>query len=150
MTFDSTGMLAVDPEAAAATMRFALHDAGLQPSAIDYVNANGTATQVNDVNETQAIKSVFGNHANELAISSTKSMHGHALGATSAIEAIACVRAINEAWMPPTIGLDVQDPNCDLDYVPNVGRPKDLEYVMSNSFALGGFNAVLVLGPPPS
>jgi len=150
MSFDCTGMLSVDPEAAAATMRFALHDAGLQPSAIDYVNANGTATQVNDVNETQAIKNVFGNHANELGVSSTKSMHGHALGATSAIEAIACVRAINEAWMPPTIGLDVQDPNCDLDYVPNIGRPKDLKYVMSNSFALGGFNAALVLGPPPS
>ncbi len=150
MSFDPTGMLAVDPEAAAAAMRFALQDAGLRPSAIDYLNANGTGTRLNDLHETEAIKQVFGGHAHELGVSSTKSMHGHVMGATSAIEAIASIMALKENWMPPTIGLAVVDPSCDLDYVPNKGRSKHLRYVMSNSFALGGFNASLVLGPPPA
>ena len=150
MSFDPSGMLAVDTEAAAAVMRLALQDAGLRPSAIDYMNANGTGTKLNDLHETEAIKQVFGGHAKELGVSSTKSMHGHALGAASAIEAIASIKALNENWMPPTIGLGVVDPQCDLDYVPNEGRQKNLRYVMSNSFALGGFNAALVLGPPPS
>ena len=150
MSFDPTGMLAVDTEAAAAAMRFALQDAGLRPTAIDYLNANGTGTILNDLQETEAIKQVFGGHAHELGVSSTKSMHGHAMGATSAIEAIASVMALNENWMPPTIGLAVVDPHCDLDYVPNNGRSKRLRYAMSNSFALGGFNASLVLGPPPA
>lgn len=150
MSFDPTGMLAVDTEAAAAAMRFALQDAGLRPTAIDYLNANGTGTILNDLQETEAIKQVFGGHAHELGVSSTKSMHGHVMGATSAIEAIASVMALNENWMPPTIGLAVVDPHCDLDYVPNNGRSKRLRYAMSNSFALGGFNASLVLGPPPA
>ncbi len=150
MNFDPSGMLTVDTETAAAVMRFALQDAGLRPSAIDYINANGTGTKQNDLHETEAIKLVFSGHAKELGVSSTKSMHGHAMGATSAIEAIASIKALNENWMPPTIGLGVVDPQCDLDYVPNEGRHKNLRYVMSNSFALGGFNAALVLGPPPS
>ncbi len=97
----------------------------LAPSDIDYLNAHGTATTINDTNETRAIKAVFGNHAKNLAISSTKSMHGHPLGAGGGIEAVACIKAMNENWVPPTIGLDEADPECDLDYVPNVGRKLD-------------------------
>ena len=123
---------------------------GLAPSDIDYLNAHGTATTINDVNETRAIKSVFGDHAKKLAISSTKSMHGHPLGAGGGIEAVACIKAMQEGWVPPTAGLDEPDPECDLDYVPNVGRDKRVTYTMSNSFAFGGLNAVLVFGPPPA
>ena len=94
------------------------------PTSIDYLNAHGTATTINDRNETNAIKKVFGEHANKLAISSTKSMHGHPLGAGGGIEAVACIKAMQENWVPPTIGLDEADPECDLDYVPNVGREK--------------------------
>jgi nodulation protein E len=93
---------------------------------------------------------VFGNHAKNLAISSTKSMHGHPLGAGGSIEAAACIQAMNENWVPPTIGLDDPDPACDLDYIPNVGRDLDVTYAMSNSFAFGGLNAVLIFGPPPA
>jgi nodulation protein E len=93
---------------------------------------------------------VFGDHAKKLAISSTKSMHGHPLGAGGGIEAAACIKAIEEQWVPPTIGLDEADPECDLDYVPNVGRSMPVRYAMSNSFAFGGLNAVLVFGPPPT
>ena len=128
----------------------ALEDAKLSPSDIHYLNAHGTATTINDANETNAIKEVFGNHAKNLAISSTKSMHGHPLGAGGGIEAVACIKAMNESWVPPTIGLDEPDPECDLDYVPNVGRDKNVTYAMSNSFAFGGLNAVLVFGPPPA
>ena len=96
-------------------------DAKLSPSDIEYLNAHGTATTINDANETRAIKEVFGNHAYNLAISSTKSMHGHPLGAGGGIEAVACIKAMQENWVPPTIGLDEADPECDLDYVPNVG-----------------------------
>ena len=93
---------------------------------------------------------MFGNHAKNLAISSTKSMHGHPLGAGGGIEAVACIQAMNENWVPPTIGLDDPDPECDLDYIPNVGRDLDVTYAMSNSFAFGGLNAVLIFGPPPA
>ena len=96
-----------------------------RPSDIDYLNAHGTATTINDPTRRNAIKKVFGNHANKLAISSTKSMHGHPLGAGGGIEAVACIKAMQESWVPPTIGLDEADPECDLDYVPNVGRDEE-------------------------
>ena len=116
---------------------------------IDYLNAHGTATAINDRNETNAIKDLFGKHAYKLAVSSTKSMHGHPLGAGGGIEAVACIKAMQDQFVPPTIGLTEPDPDCDLDYVPNKGRPMKVGYTMSNSFAFGGLNAVLVFGPPP-
>src|SRR3974377_2319201 len=97
-----------------------------------------------------AIKKVFGRHAYKLAMSSTKSMYGHPLGASGGIEAVACIKAMEESWMPPTLGLDQADPECDLDYVPKVGRRKKLTYTMSNAFAYTGLNSVLIFGPPPS
>jgi nodulation protein E len=150
MTSDSKDMVNPDIDGPSEAMRLALADAGVGPSQIDYVNAHGTATTINDRNETNAIKKVFGAHANSLAISSTKSMHGHPLGAGGAIEAVACLKAMQDNWVPPTIGLDEADPECDLDYVPNAGRDKPVTYAMSNSFAFGGLNAVLVFGPPPA
>ncbi len=149
MTSDSKDMVNPDIEGPAEAMRLALEEAKLSPGDIDYLNAHGTATTINDRNETNAIKRVFGPLAGKLPISSTKSMHGHPLGAGGGIEAIACIKAMEEGILPPTIGLDEADPECDLDYVPNVARPKKLNYVMSNSFAFGGLNAVLVLGPAP-
>jgi nodulation protein E len=131
-------------------MRLALQDANLPPMKIDYLNAHGTATMINDKNETNAIKDLFGKHAYNLAISSTKSMHGHPLGAGGGIEAVACIKAMQEGWVPPTIGLDDPDPDCDLDYIPNVGRNMKVNYAMSNSFAFGGLNAVLVFGRAPA
>ena len=150
MTSDSKDMVNPDIEGPSEAMRLALEDAKLAPTSIDYLNAHGTATTVNDRNETNAIKRVFGDHAKKLAISSTKSMHGHPLGAGGGIEAVACLKAMEEQWVPPTAGLDEADPECDLDYVPNMGRSKSVTYTMSNSFAFGGLNAVLVFGPPPT
>jgi nodulation protein E len=150
MTADSKDMVNPDIDGPQQAMRLALDDARLAPSDIQYLNAHGTATTINDVNETDAIKGVFGDHAKNLAISSTKSMHGHPLGAGGGIEAVACIKAIGEGWVPPTAGLDEPDPKCDLDYVPNVGRAQRVTYAMSNSFAFGGLNAVLVFGPPPA
>ncbi|MDZ4842316.1 MAG: beta-ketoacyl-[acyl-carrier-protein] synthase family protein [Hyphomicrobium aestuarii] len=150
MTSDSKDMVNPDIDGPLDAMRLALADAGLEPEDIDYVNAHGTATAINDKNETNAIKAMFGAHAYKLAVSSTKSMTGHPLGAGGGIEAIACLKAMEEGWMPPTIGLNDPDPDCDLDYIPNVGRAKPLKYTMSNSFAFGGLNAVLVFGPPPA
>jgi nodulation protein E len=149
MSSDAKDMVNPDIEGPKHAMRQALDDARLAPSDIDYINAHGTATAINDVNETRAIKAVFGPAAKDIPVSSTKSMHGHLLGAGGAVEAIACIKAAEEGFLPPTIGLDEPDPECDLDYVPNVGRPKKLTYTMSNSFAFGGLNAVLVFGPPP-
>ncbi|MET0191978.1 MAG: beta-ketoacyl-[acyl-carrier-protein] synthase family protein [Hyphomicrobiaceae bacterium] len=149
MTSDSKDMVNPDIEGPSEAMRMALVDAKLSLDKIDYLNAHGTATTINDKNETNAIKRVFGDHAHKLAISSTKSMHGHPLGAGGGIEAVACVKALQDNWVPPTIGLDEPDPDCDLDYVPNVGREMRVRYAMSNSFAFGGLNAVLVFGPPP-
>ncbi len=149
MTSDSKDMVNPDIEGPSEAMRMALADAKLNLDQIDYLNAHGTATTINDKNETNAIKKVFGDHARKLAISSTKSMHGHPLGAGGGIEAVACVKALQDNWVPPTIGLDEPDPDCDLDYVPNVGREMRVRYAMSNSFAFGGLNAVLVFGPPP-
>jgi nodulation protein E len=150
MSSDAKDMVNPDTEGPNEAMRAALKDAELSPSDIQYLNAHGTATTINDANETRAIKEVFGNHAKNLAISSTKSMHGHPLGAGGSIEAVACIQAMNENWVPPTIGLDDPDPACDLDYIPNVGRNLDVTYAMSNSFAFGGLNAVLIFGPPPA
>ena len=150
MTSDSRDMVNPDIDGPSEAMRLALADAKLAPTQIDYLNAHGTATTINDRNETNAIKKVFGKHAYNLAVSSTKSMHGHPLGAGGGIEAVACVKAIEDNWVPPTIGLDDPDPDCDLDYVPNVGRDRQVTYAMSNSFAFGGLNAVLVFGPPPA
>ncbi len=149
-TSDAKDMVNPDIEGPREAMRLALDDAGLDVSQIDYLNAHGTATAVNDVNETRAIKAVFGDHAEKLAISSTKSMHGHPLGAGGGIEATICIKAMQENWVPPTAGLDEVDPECDLDYIPNKGRDQEVTYTMSNSFAFGGLNAVVVFGPPPA
>ncbi len=150
MASDARDMINPDIEGAKEAMRQALAEARLSPSDIDYLNAHGTATTLNDVNETRAIKSVFGNAANSLVVSSTKSMHGHLLGASGGVEAVACVKAIEEGFVPATIGLCESDPQCDLDYVANVGRTMRVEHAMSNSFAFGGLNAVLVFGPAPT
>ncbi len=150
MTSDARDMVNPDTEGPAQAMRLALDDARIAPSDVDYINAHGTATAVNDVNETRAIRRVFGAHADDLVVSSTKSMHGHLLGAGGGIEGVACVKAIEEGFVPATINLDEPDPECDLDYVPNEGRAMDVNYAVSNSFAFGGLNAVLVFGPPPA
>ena len=149
MSSDSKDMVNPDIDGPRSAMQFALDDAALDPSEIDYLNAHGTATTLNDVNETNAIKDVFGPHAYKMAISSTKSMHGHLLGAGGGVEAGVCIKAISEGWVPPTVGYSEPDPKCDLDYVPNEGRSMRVRYTMSNSFAFGGLNAVLVFGPAP-
>jgi nodulation protein E len=121
----------------------ALDQARLAPTDIDYVNAHGTATRLNDTTETAILKIAFGDHAKSLAISSTKAVHGHAMGASAALEAIATVFALREGIVPPTANYTVPDPECDLDYVPNVARAKAIGAAISNSFAFGGLNAVL-------
>jgi nodulation protein E len=148
-TSDGTDMLEPNVVGAAEAMRLALEDAQLRPSDIDYINAHGPGIATNDRVETAAIKRAFGAHAGELALSSTKSMYGHPLGAGSAIEAVVCIKAIEEGWVPPTLGLDQACSACDLDYTPNIGRPKALTYAMSNSFSFTGLNAALIFGPPP-
>lgn len=125
-------------------MRMALKDAGLNPEDIDYMNAHGTSTHYNDKYETLAIKEVFGNYAKSLAVSSTKSMTGHLLGAAGAIEAIFSVKAIEDGIIPPTINFETPDPECDLDYVPNKARKQEVRAVLSNSLGFGGHNATLV------
>jgi 3-oxoacyl-[acyl-carrier-protein] synthase II len=127
-------------------MRLALADAKLAPQAVDYVNAHGTSTQLNDHHETEAIKVVFGDHARRLAVSSIKSMTGHLVGAAGGVEAIATVLALHHGILPPTINYTTPDPACDLDYVPNQARRAPIRVAMSNSFAFGGTNAILVLG----
>lgn len=133
-----------DGRGAAQAMTAALQSARLNIDDIDYINAHGTSTEVNDTIETKAIKTVFGEHAPGVPVSSTKSMTGHAIGAAGALEAVACIMALNANVMPPTINLDNPDPLCDLDYVPHVAREKQLDAVMSNSFAFGGQNSVLI------
>ena len=129
---------------AAASMELALEDAQLEVDEIDYINAHGTSTKLNDLSETAAIKTVFGEAAYDIPISSTKSMTGHMLGAAGGVEAIFCVKALVEGVMPPTINYETSDPDCDLDYIPNTKREKELGHVMSNSFGFGGHNATLV------
>jgi len=127
-------------------MSQALKDAGISPEDVDYINAHGTATQWNDLIETQAIKKVFGDYAYKVPISSTKSMLGHAIGAAGAMELVIALLAIKNQAIPPTINLDLPDPECDLDYVPNIGHQSvEVNTVMSNSFAFGGTNAVLIV-----
>lgn len=134
-----------DAEGPIRAMRWALEDAGIPPTKIDYINAHGTSTPLNDSTETKAIKTVFGDHAYQLAVSSTKSMIGHAMGASGTLEAIACLLTIRQGIIPPTINYTTPDPACDLDYVPNHARNQPVRYVLSNSFGLGGQNACLIL-----
>lgn len=131
---------------AAEAMSVALQQAGVAPDAVDYINAHGTSTALNDAGETNAIKHVFGDHARRVPISSTKSMMGHLLGAAGAAEAVVCLKVLNEGIIPPTINYETPDPVCDLDYVPNVPRRADVRVAMSNSFGFGGHNSVLVFG----
>jgi len=138
-------MTAPDPEGdgAARAMTGALADAGIAPGDVGYINAHGTSTPYNDKFETIAIKRVFGDHARRLAVSSTKSMTGHLLGAAGGIEAIASVLALHHGLLPPTINYETPDPDCDLDYIPNQARKVDVEYALSNAFGFGGTNATL-------
>lgn len=145
MGADAHDIVAPSADGAAAAMRLALQDAGLEPQQIDYINAHGTGTQANDRCETQAIREVFGSHADALAVSSTKAVHGHALGAAGALELVAAIGALREQRVPPTANFLDPDPDCDLDYVPNHARAQRVRAVLSNSFAFGGLNAVLAL-----
>ena len=142
---DASHMTQPSAAAQARTMRAALADAGLAPEAIDYVNAHGTGTPLNDAAETQALKEVFGTHAHSLAVSSTKSMHGHLVGAAGALECVITALALDRQAVPPTAHLDVPDPTLDLDYVPHRGRSARVRAAMSNSFAVGGTAAALIL-----
>jgi 3-oxoacyl-(acyl-carrier-protein) synthase len=126
-------------------MELALRDAGLRAEDIDYINAHGTSTPLNDKSETAAIKGVFGEHAYNVPISSTKSMTGHLLGASGAVEAVICAKVLHHKILPPTINYETPDPACDLDYVPNTARAADPQHVMSNSFGFGGPNATLIV-----
>jgi nodulation protein E len=143
MTADAADLTAPDIDGMSRAMIGALDDAGLKPQDIQYVNAHGTGTAINDETETKALHQVFGEHARKLAVSSTKSMIGHALGAAGALEMVATLLAIREDIAPPTIGYLGPDPACDLDYVPNTARPMKIDVAISNSFAFGGLNAVL-------
>jgi 3-oxoacyl-[acyl-carrier-protein] synthase II len=129
---------------AVGSMSLALADAGMDPDEIDYINAHGTSTPPNDRAETAAIKTVFGERAYAIPVSSTKSMTGHMLGAGGGVEAIACIRAMNEGIVPPTINYENPDPDCDLDYVPNQARSATVAAAMSNSFGFGGHNATVI------
>jgi nodulation protein E len=145
MSADAADPVHPSVDGPAAAMRAAIEDAGLIPEAIDYVNAHGTGTSVNDQVETEALHRVFGAHAPRLMVSSTKAVHGHALGATGALELCATVMALQEGIAPPTANFTERDPECDLDYVPNEARAATLRAAISNSFAFGGLNAVLAL-----
>lgn len=146
LTGDAFHVTAPAPEGEGAfrSMREALRDGGIKPEDVDYINAHGTSTQLNDLNETKAIKRLFGEHAYKVAISSTKSMTGHLLGAAGAIESIACVLAINNSIVPPTINLDEPDPECDLNYTPKVPIEREIKYALSNTFGFGGHNSTLL------
>ncbi|MBN2446081.1 MAG: beta-ketoacyl-ACP synthase II, partial [Phycisphaerae bacterium] len=145
-TADANDMVQPDPTGSGAkrAMAVAIRDADLNPEDVDYINAHGTSTMLNDVSETKAIKAVFGPYAHKVAISSTKSMTGHMLGATGGFEAIATILALRNKVIPPTINLDNPDPECDLDYVPHEARDADVKVGMSNSFGFGGHNACVV------
>ncbi len=148
MTADAYHMTAPHPDGdgAARAMKMAIKDAGLKPEQISYINTHGTATDLGDIAETRAIKSVLGEHAYKTPCNSTKSLAGHLLGAAGAIELVACLKSIETGWLHPTINLDDPDPECDLDYVPNQKRKHDVMYAVSNSFGFGGHNVSLVAG----
>jgi 3-oxoacyl-[acyl-carrier-protein] synthase II len=143
-TCDAYHMTAPEGEGATKAMEFALNDANINPSDIDYINAHGTSTPLNDKTETGAIKAAFGDAANDLLVSSTKSMTGHLLGAAGGIEAVACVKAMNDSIVPPTMNLRESDEECDLNYVPNKSVEKELNYTLSNSLGFGGHNATII------
>ncbi|MFQ5823314.1 MAG: beta-ketoacyl-ACP synthase II [bacterium] len=147
MSTDAFHITAPDPEGRGpiVCMRNALKNAGIQPEEVDYINAHGTSTPLNDVTETKAVKEVFGEHAFNLPMSSTKSMTGHLLGAAGAIEAIYCIKTIENQILPPTINYETPDPECDLDYVPNQPRKAKVDICLSNSFGFGGTNASVVI-----
>ncbi|OXM84762.1 beta-ketoacyl-ACP synthase II [Paenibacillus rigui] len=145
MSGDAYHMTEPDPDGAARCMVKAIKDAGIAPEEIDYINAHGTSTPVGDRSETTAIKKAFGDHAYKLAVSSTKSMTGHLLGAAGGVEALICGLTLKHGMIAPTINLENQDPECDLDYVPNTPRKADVNIVMSNSFGFGGHNATIIL-----
>ncbi len=149
MSSDAHHLTQPSVDGPALAMRWALEDAGIHPEQIGYINAHGTGTISNDPIEVAAIRKVFGRHTDRLAISSTKSMHGHALGAAGAIEAIATVLALRDGFLPPTANFTEPDPECDVDVVPNQARQQQVEYALSNSFAFGGLNAVVVFKAPP-
>lgn len=142
---DAHHMTEPDPDGAARCMKMAIRDAGIKPEEIDYINAHGTSTPVGDKSETAAIKMALGDHAYKVPISSTKSMTGHLLGAAGGVEAIICGLSLQNNMIAPTINLDNQDPECDLDYVPNKPREAELNIAMSNSFGFGGHNATVIL-----
>jgi 3-oxoacyl-[acyl-carrier-protein] synthase II len=145
---DAYHMIAPRPDATSTirAMQSALHEAQINPSEVGYVNAHGSSTLLNDKTETLALRRVFGDRAGSVAVSSTKSMHGHALGASGAVEAAICSQIFGKEFLPPTIHYQNADPDCDLDYVPNVGRHQRVDYILSNSFGFGGINATLVFG----
>jgi nodulation protein E len=145
MSADAADIVMPDATGAARAMRIALQQAGLNPADVDYINAHGTGTQANDSTETRAIRAVFGAHADALAVSSTKSMHGHALGGGGALELVAAVGAVRNAVVPPTINYLGPDPECDLNVVPNTAQQRPVRAALSNSFAFGGLNAVLAV-----
>ncbi|MBB6735534.1 beta-ketoacyl-ACP synthase II [Cohnella zeiphila] len=145
MSGDAHHMTEPDPDGAARCMKRAVKDAGIEPEAIEYINAHGTSTPVGDKSETTAIKETFGDHAYKLAVSSTKSMTGHMLGAAGGVEAVILGLALQNGILPPTINLDRQDPECDLDYVPNEPRRADISVALSNSFGFGGHNATIIM-----
>jgi len=150
LTNDAHHMTAPHPEgtSAARAMSLALEDAGIGPADIDYINAHGSSTPLNDRTETQAIRRVFGAYAESVPVSGTKPLHAHSLGATGSIEAAICALAIENGFIPPTLNLEHPDPECDLDYVPLVGRERSIGRVLSNSFGFGGINACIVMGSP--
>ena len=144
-TADANHVTAPSPggEGAARCMKMALRNAGLNPADISYINAHGTSTPQGDIAETQAIKTVFGDHARKLAVSSTKGATGHMLGAAGAVEMVVCAKAIQTGIVPPTINLRSADPECDLDYVPNTAREMKVDAILNNSFGFGGHNATI-------
>ncbi len=146
LSADASDIVAPTIEGPSAAMAACLAEAGLQPEDVDYVNAHGTGTKANDRIETQAIRRAFGAHAERLSVSSTKSMHGHCLGAAAAIEMIACIMAVRDDIVPPTIGYRQKDPECDLDVTPNEARRREVRVAVNNSFAFGGTNASLAVG----
>ncbi|MCS7459501.1 beta-ketoacyl-ACP synthase II [Paenibacillus doosanensis] len=145
MSGDAYHMTDPDPDGAARCMAKAIKDAGIAPEEVDYINAHGTSTPVGDRSETTAIKKALGDHAYKVAVSSTKSMTGHLLGAAGGVEALICGLTLKHGYIPPTINLDNQDPECDLDYVPNTARQSDVTVAMSNSFGFGGHNATIIM-----